>query len=74
MQDNITSASEARRAGNRIVTLGLAGIVAILAVTAVLLFRNLPDANAFNRLHIRSLAGCSCLEKRGLWRLCRCGC
>ena len=47
-QDNITSASEARRAGNRIVTLGLAGIVAILAVTAVLLFRNLPDANAFN--------------------------
>ena len=48
MQDNTTSASEARRAGNRIVTLGLAGIVAILCVTAVLLFRNLPDANAFN--------------------------
>jgi DNA-binding winged helix-turn-helix (wHTH) protein len=48
VQDNITSASEARRAGNRIVTLGLAGIVAILAITAVLLFRNLPDANAFN--------------------------
>ncbi|MDP5334107.1 MAG: hypothetical protein NWT12_11280 [Paracoccaceae bacterium] len=49
MQDNITSASEARRAGNRIVTLGLAGIVAILGVTAVLLFFNLPDADAFNR-------------------------
>ncbi|HSG55872.1 transcriptional regulator [Seohaeicola saemankumensis] len=48
MQDNSTSASEARRAGNRIVTLGLAGIIAILGVTAVLLFRNLPDANAFN--------------------------
>lgn len=48
MQDNITSASEARRAGNRIVTLGLAGIIAILGVTAMLLFRNLPDANAFN--------------------------
>lgn len=48
MQDNTTSASEARRAGNRIVTLGLTGIVAILGVTAVLLFRNLPDANAFN--------------------------
>lgn len=48
MQDNTTSASEARRAGNRIVTLGLTGIVAILAITAVLLFRNLPDANAFN--------------------------
>jgi DNA-binding winged helix-turn-helix (wHTH) protein len=49
VQDNITSASEARRAGNRIVTLGLAGIVAILGITAVLLFRNLPDADAFNR-------------------------
>jgi DNA-binding winged helix-turn-helix (wHTH) protein len=49
VQDNITSASEARRAGNRIVTLGLAGIVAILGVTAVLLFFNLPDADAFNR-------------------------
>ncbi len=49
VQDSITSASEARRAGNRIVTLGLAGIVAILGITAVLLFRNLPDADAFNR-------------------------
>lgn len=48
MQDNFTSASEARRRGNRIVTFGLAGIVAILCVTAALLFRNLPDANAFN--------------------------
>jgi DNA-binding winged helix-turn-helix (wHTH) protein len=48
VQDNTTSASEARRTGNRIVTLGLAGIVAILTVTALLLFRNLPDANAFN--------------------------
>lgn len=48
VQDNFTSASEARRRGNRIVTIGLAGIVAILCVTAALLFRNLPDANAFN--------------------------
>lgn len=48
MQGNISSASEARRSGNRIVTLGLIGIVAILTVTAILLFRNLPDANAFN--------------------------
>lgn len=48
MQDSFTSASEARRKGNRIVTIGLAGIVAILCVTAALLFRNLPDANAFN--------------------------
>lgn len=48
VQDSFTSASEARRKGNRIVTIGLAGIVAILCVTAALLFRNLPDANAFN--------------------------
>jgi len=48
VQDNFTSASDARRRGNRIVTIGLAGIVAILCVTAALLFRNLPDANAFN--------------------------
>lgn len=48
VQDNSTSASEARRAGSRIVTFGLVGIVAILSITAVLLFRNLPDANAFN--------------------------
>lgn len=48
MQDNFSSASETRRKGNRIVAFGLAGIVAILCVTAVLLFRNLPDANAFN--------------------------
>ncbi len=48
MQDNFSSASEARRKGNRIVAFGLAGIVAILCITAALLFRHLPDANAFN--------------------------
>lgn len=48
MQDNISSASETRRKGSRIVAFGLAGIIAILCVTAILLFRNLPDANAFN--------------------------
>lgn len=48
VQDSFTSASEARRKGNRIVTIGLAGIIAILCITAALLFRNLPDANAFN--------------------------
>lgn len=48
MQDSFSSASEARRRGNRIVALGLAGIVTILSVTAVLLLRNLPDADAFN--------------------------
>ncbi len=45
---NITSAIEARQAGNRIVIGGISAIVLILAIAAVLLFINLPDANAFN--------------------------
>jgi DNA-binding winged helix-turn-helix (wHTH) protein len=43
-----TSASEAFRAGNRVVGFGIAAIVVILLGAAVLLFLNLPDANAFN--------------------------
>lgn len=43
-----TSATESREIGNRIVVAGIAAIVAILAIAAVLLFINLPDANAFN--------------------------
>ena len=48
MQDNTTSAIEARQTGNRVVTMGIAAIVLILLVAAILLFINLPDANAFN--------------------------
>ena len=48
MQENTTSAIEARQTGNRIVIGGIAAIVVILATAAVLLFMNLPDANAFN--------------------------
>jgi len=48
MQDPTTSVSEARRSGNRIVTLGVAGIVLVLAAVAVVLFLTLPDGNAFN--------------------------
>lgn len=48
MQANITSATESKRSGGRIVTIGIFSIVAILLVAAVLLFMNLPDANAFN--------------------------
>jgi DNA-binding winged helix-turn-helix (wHTH) protein len=40
--------SENLRAGNRVVTGGIAAIVLILAAAAVFLFLNLPDANAFN--------------------------
>ncbi|WP_204218493.1 winged helix-turn-helix domain-containing protein [Loktanella sp. S4079] len=45
---NTSSATEAREIGNKIVVAGIAAIVVILAVAAVLLFINLPDANAFN--------------------------
>jgi len=48
VQANTTSATEARQTGNKIVIAGLAAIVLILAVAAILLFFNLPDANAFN--------------------------
>lgn len=48
MQDQTTSASEARRSGTRLVGFGLTAIVLILGAAALLLFSNLPDANAFN--------------------------
>jgi DNA-binding winged helix-turn-helix (wHTH) protein len=48
VQVSTSSASETREIGSRIVVAGIAAIVLILAVAAVLLFINLPDANAFN--------------------------
>ncbi len=48
MPDNTSSATEIRRSGTRIVTLGIAAIIGILLAAAVLLFFTLPDANAFN--------------------------
>lgn len=48
MQGQTSSASDMRRSGGRIVGFGIAGIVAILALAAVVLFWSLPDANAFN--------------------------
>lgn len=45
---NTSSATEAREIGNKIVVAGIGAIVAILATAAILLFVNLPDANAFN--------------------------
>ncbi len=48
MPDNISSATETRFSGSRVVTIGIIAIVTILLVAAVLLFMNLPDANAFN--------------------------
>ncbi len=48
MPDNTSSATENRLSGTKVVTLGIGAIVLILLVAAVLLFMNLPDANAFN--------------------------
>ena len=48
MPDGSSSVTDARRRGGRIVALGIAAIVAILALAAGLLFLNLPDAGAFN--------------------------
>jgi DNA-binding winged helix-turn-helix (wHTH) protein len=43
-----SSATEARQTGNKIVVAGIGAIVVILLLAAILLFLNLPDANAFN--------------------------
>lgn len=48
MQAHFSSATETRIAGHRVVTLGVAAILVILAVTGAALFWALPDANAFN--------------------------
>ncbi|MCP9480946.1 hypothetical protein NNA36_03120 [Shimia sp. CNT1-13L.2] len=48
MADQTILAADSRRSGNRLVIGGLAAIVAILGIAAILLFFNLPDANAFN--------------------------
>ena len=48
MRDPSISVSESRRSGTRIVSYGIAAIVALLALAATVLFLTLPDANAFN--------------------------
>jgi len=48
VRDNTISATESLRTGSRAVVIGMAAIVLILLVAAILLFRTLPDANAFN--------------------------
>lgn len=48
MPENSISVIDARRAGSRAVLIGVAAIVGLLALAAVLLFSNLPDADAFN--------------------------
>jgi len=48
MPQNFTSLSDTRSASARIVQIGILLIAAILILTAYLLFRNLPNADAFN--------------------------
>ncbi|SHL11547.1 hypothetical protein SAMN05444414_105117 [Roseovarius marisflavi] len=48
MRGLTSTAADARRSGNRVVVLGVVAIVVILMIAAVVLFLNLPDANAFN--------------------------
>ncbi|HCQ65491.1 MAG TPA: hypothetical protein DIU07_10175 [Rhodobacteraceae bacterium] len=43
-----TSVTETRAAGTRVALIGTVAVVAILALAAIFLFLNLPDANAFN--------------------------
>ncbi|WP_146586465.1 hypothetical protein [Puniceibacterium confluentis] len=48
MPDPTSSASETRRTGGRIVTVGIAAIVTLLFTAGVVLVLTLPDAGAFN--------------------------
>ncbi len=57
MPDPTSSATEALRSGGRVVVWGIAAVVAILFGAAVLLFLNLPDANAFNDKVAQIFAG-----------------
>ncbi|ABD53305.1 winged helix-turn-helix domain-containing protein [Jannaschia sp. CCS1] len=48
MPDNTSSVSDTRIASTRVVQLGILAVVVVLVTSAVLLFVNLPDADAFN--------------------------
>lgn len=48
LTENTADAATTRRYGGRVVAFGLAAIVLILLTASILLFLNLPDANAFN--------------------------
>ena len=48
MPDRISSVSETRMATGRVLVIGIVAVVAVLGLSASLLFVNLPDAGAFN--------------------------
>lgn len=48
MPDQISSASDIRRSGGRLIGIGISAVAALLVIGAIVLFWALPDANAFN--------------------------
>ena len=48
MPETISSVSDTRAASARVVQIGVLAVVGVLAISATLLFLNLPDADAFN--------------------------
>jgi DNA-binding response OmpR family regulator len=48
MRETSSSVSDTRIASTRVIQLGVLAVVAVLAGSAILLFLNLPDADAFN--------------------------
>jgi DNA-binding winged helix-turn-helix (wHTH) protein len=46
--DQISSASDIRRSGGRLIGIGISAVAALLVIGAIVLFWALPDANAFN--------------------------
>ncbi|MBL4629132.1 MAG: hypothetical protein JKY00_14070 [Roseicyclus sp.] len=48
MPDNTISVSDTRVASTRVVQLGIMAVVTVLVASAIFLFVNLPDADAFN--------------------------
>lgn len=48
MLDQISSASDVRRQGGRLIVIGISAVAALLVIGAVVMFWALPDANAFN--------------------------
>lgn len=69
MPDNSSSASDLTRAGTRAIGLGLAAIVAILALAAFLIFRSLPDTQAYEEGVIRLFAENANLTEQAELRL-----
>lgn len=69
MPANSSSVSDLTRTGSRAIALGLAAVVAILALAAFLLFRNLPDTRSYQDGVTRLFAENSNLTEQAELRL-----